>query len=72
MAQRKIGVSTVTFLAAIFLCLCNSAVIYGQNDYYVRKAAEYTGEAEYYQKMAEGYKREAAYYLKLATRLMGL
>ncbi|MBQ0080882.1 MAG: hypothetical protein KBS95_04975 [Alistipes sp.] len=56
----------IVILVLFALCICHSIDTFAQDDYYVKKATEYTKEAEYYQTKAQGYYREAEYYLKKA------
>ena len=50
----------------LFICLLLLFTTYvagAQDDYYRKKAENYTREAEYWQKKADGYRREAEYRL---------
>lgn len=50
--MKNRGYLIVAIMAIFAFCLCSPSEVFAQDDYYVKKAAEYTREAEYYQKKA--------------------
>lgn len=52
-------------LSLIFILGC--IPLYCQDDFYQKKAEEYTRDAEFYQKKADEYRREADFYLNRAA-----